>query len=138
MIVEKLKKAISEQNFSYVADAIKDLTGEVIDVSDYEDPVDAKIREIEEQLNSLRGIKKTEKTQPKKTNNAFDDIVDELEIIPEIGEELINDKVERTRKPRPSRLVKVTCSCGKTEEVSPILARDNYTCQKCLVKKARR
>lgn len=139
MIVDKLKRAIIDQDFTLVADVIKDLTGEEVEVD--EDPMQAKLREIEEQINSLKSSKLKKPTkQPRVENkdNQFDKIVDELDILPEPGEELIDDKVKRNRQPRPSNLVKVTCSCGKTEEVSSILARDNYTCQKCLIKKARR
>lgn len=136
MIIDKLKRAITDQDFSLVADVIRDLTGEEVDVE--EDPIQAKIREIEDQLKSLKSKGRKSEVKVEGKANEFDKIVDELDILPEPGEDLINDKIKRQRQPRASNTVKVTCSCGKTEEVSSILARDNYTCQKCLIKKARR
>jgi hypothetical protein len=137
-VLECLKEAIKTKNFQLVADAIEMISGEVLEVDvEEEDPVVAQIRQIEEQLAALKGIKTQTEIKPKSSKkNLFEEM--KISAPNEDVDNVINDKINRDRKPRPPSEKAYNCSeCGRKKTVSKALYRENHICDDCLLKKVK-
>ena len=126
-IVELLNKALEEQSFSYVEEALFNLTG---------------IKPESKKLTKKRVNKKKELANKTTDSDFVNNFVDDLSIHPELVEKNIK-KVKKNYRPEYTEsLIDVSCSkCGSKERVEKeefySLARLSegsylYTCPKCI------
>lgn len=154
-IAEQLKKAILEDSWGDVYDVYHNLTGERL-INPHLVPIEPKEQSIKTKksrpkktdspLKPLREVSQEDfrVVRPEKKNtsikatgkNLFDPGI-KVELDPAM--EKINDNIKPSPRLRPpAKLVEVFCAdCGKPSEVSPSLAKSNFRCDNCLLKKVK-
>lgn len=148
MITDKLLEAITNNDWSIVISVWETLSGQQYKVQLLETlqnqkkpKVKAKSTkkavDVKSTKNSGFSLTKAEENKSSNTRiNLFDSMP--ISIDKDLGYDKINDKINptpRRRKPFTPKNVKCS-SCGKEESVSPILARENYRCNRCGAKGA--
>lgn len=149
IIIDNIEWAIENKDWNEIATTYELLTGRKIEVPSNDKVVDSQFKELLERVNKLEnsttttksnksskaGRKKATARQEEKKVNRFEQMVDILpEVDKEDGFDKINDNVKPTSRNRPKFSQKqVTCrECGKTNEVHPMFAKENYICDRCL------
>jgi hypothetical protein len=148
IVVDNIEHAIENKDWNAIANAYALITGRKIEVPSDDKIVDSQFKELLERVNKLENnttttkSNKTSKTGRKKATakqeekiNRFEQMVDILpEVDKEDGFDKINDNIKPTSRNRPKFSQKqVTCrECGKTNEVHPMFAKENYICDRCL------
>lgn len=143
-IENSLELAIEENNWAYVADAYKILSGQSIEIPHNESDntlksVMARLEKLENKGGDQTTVKKPKKGRASKekvsSNNKFDSMTDLLaDAAKENGFDQINDKIQPSERNRPRFSYKnVTCrECNRSMDVHPMFAKENYICDKCV------
>lgn len=155
-IIDLLGDGLNNNDWNLISEAYELITGEVIETknTDPNDMLAMMMQRLEKLENTKPSTKKKEKVKDekrsnfsvesnrksrkvtdRKTENKFENMYDAIaEAGKEQGFDQINDNVkpsDRSRRPYSPKRVK--CSeCGSQQEVHPLFARDNYSCDKCI------
>ena len=153
-IIDTLKEGILEKDWECVIRVYVLLSGEALEIEPAppETPSDlayiiSRLSQLEKAVSEKKkeeldfSVDRRRKTEPIDTGsqreNKFEDIKD-IDVEKEEPEyDRVNDNVKpvpRRRKPFAEKMV-VCASCSKEKSVHPTLYRENYVCDKCLLKR---
>lgn len=159
-ISQLLEDGINENNWELIAKAYTMITGNEIDVPENNNA----LSDILDRISKLEKRPKNSKGKPQKKTivnnkfevksnkssrnildrdkkNKFEDMYDDVsaEAGQDQGFDKIDDNAPRSARNRKSYSEKsVSCSsCGKSYNVHPMFARENYICDKCIPRRGR-
>ena len=139
-VVDTLSKGIVDKDWALVEDALSLLSGAA--PSTIEKPRSETRKSPPKAAGKKRNKVVAKRTGPATKKvvsagrvNLFEQMKEYEDVLP--GSDRINDNVTRTpRKRAPYKPRKLKCQvCDKTVEVHPTLARENFTCDRCISKR---
>lgn len=132
-IENSLELAMDKNNWAYVADAYKILSGLSIDIPQAEP--DNVLKSVMARLEKLENMGDEQTKNKRQSGNKFDTMTDLLgDAAKENGFDKINDNIKPCERNRPAFSYKnVTCrECNRSMDVHPMFAKENYVCDKCV------
>lgn len=147
MIIDKLKKAVAENNWDLVCEAVYDLDGSTIEKTSNNPEENDFLTKLDQLKNEFLSGKTTKSFRPPvetfvpqspKRENLFEQMKDQIKPEQEPGYDLIDDTVASSNRPKraPYKDSEVKCeTCNKTFKVHPMFFKSNYVCDRCVGRK---